>query len=240
MRIPGWLFALGIVLFVGMTGLLAVLAFSVARQVAIDAPWQVGPPSFEQAMQATPSATHVPQLTPTLASTAAPGETTAPTAPPQPTQTLDPSAAIADWPPGKFTVLLLGIDQRKAVEDGGPYYRTDTMMVVSVDSVRKTAGILSIPRALWVNIPGFQSGRINTANSLGDANGYPGGGPALAAETVRQTLGIPVNKYILINFDVFTTLVNTIAPDGTEICVQQAIDDDHYPDAGNGVIHVHF
>src|SRR5262249_44346558 len=92
----------------------------------------------------------------------------------------------------------------------------------------------------WVNIPGYKPGRINTANALGDGNGYPGGGPALAAETVRQTLGIPVNKYILINFDVFTTLVSTIAPDGTQICVQQVIDDDHYPDAGNGVIHVHF
>jgi LCP family protein required for cell wall assembly len=240
MRIPAWLFVVGIVVFVGATGLLAVAAFSVARQVAIDAPliFETGP-SFEEILQAQPSATQIPQMTATLAPTTAPGETAAPTIPSQPTGTLDPSAAIADWPPGKFNILLLGIDQRSALNEDGPF-RTDTMMVVSVDSIRKTAGILSIPRDLWVAIPGFQSGRINTANSLGDANGYPGGGPALAAATVRGTLGIPIEKYILINFDVFTTLVTTIAPNGTEICIPQAIDDDHYPDAGNGTIQVHF
>lgn len=238
MRIPGWLFVVGIVVFVGVTGLLSLAAFSVARQLAIDAPWQP-PPSFEQVLQAQPTATQLPQATATIAPTTAPGETAAPTTPPQPTQTLDPAAGIADWPPGKFNILLLGIDQRSALQETGPF-RTDTMIVVSVDSVRKTAGVLSIPRDLWVNIPGFQPGRINTANSLGDANGYPGGGPALAAATVRQTLGIPIEKYILINFDVFTTLVNTIAPDGTEICVRELIDDPHYPDAGNGTIHVRF
>lgn len=240
MRIPGWLFVIGIVVFVGVTGLLSLLAFSVARQVAIEsAGFFEKPPSFEQVAQTLPTATRLPQITPTLLPTAAPGETAAPTTPPQPTNTLDPSAAIADWPPGKFNILLLGIDQRSALNDAGPF-RTDTMMLMSVDPLKKTAGVLSIPRDLWVSIPGFQQGRINTANYLGDANGYPGGGPALAAETVRQLMGIPVSKYILINFDVFTTLVSTIAPDGTEICINQTIDDDHYPDAGNGTIRIHF
>ncbi|MEO8612771.1 MAG: LCP family protein [Chloroflexota bacterium] len=240
MRIPGWLFVIGIVLFVGITGLLSLLSFSVARQVAIDAQRSgVQAPEPDVAANNPPTPTRIPQVTPTLMPTTAPGETAAPTVAPQPTNTLDPSSAIADWPPGKFNILLLGIDQRSALNEAGPF-RTDTMMLMSVDPLKKTAGILSIPRDLWVSIPGFKQGRINTANSLGDANGYPGGGPALAAESVRQLLGIPVTKYILINFDVFTTLVSTVAPDGTQICINQTIDDDHYPDAGNGTIHVHF
>jgi polyisoprenyl-teichoic acid--peptidoglycan teichoic acid transferase len=238
MRIPGWLFVIGIALFVGVTALLSFVAFSVARQVAIDAPW-IPAASFEDVLQTIPTATQLLPITATIAPTTAPGETPLPTTPPQPTSTRDPAAEIADWPPGKFNILLLGIDQRTALNEAGPFL-TDTMMVVSVDSVRKTAGILSIPRDLWVSIPGFRQGRINTANSLGDSGGYPGGGPALAAATVRQTLGIPVEKYILINFDVFITLVNTVAPDGTEICVREMIDDPDYPDAGLGTIAVHF
>jgi len=240
MRIPGWLFVIGTVLFVGVTALLSLLAFSVARQVAIDSVGVFDKPiSFEQVLQTFPTATRPPLVSAAIAPTTAPGETTLPTSPPQPTSTRDPAAEIADWPPGKFNILLLGIDQRSALNEAGPF-RTDTLMIVSVDSVRKTAGVLSIPRDLWVNIPGFQPGRINTANSLGDANGYPGGGPALAAATVRQTLGIPVEKYILINFDVFISLVDTVAPDGTEICVREVIDDPDYPDAGLGTIPVRF
>src|SRR5690606_37295631 len=83
-------------------------------------------------------------------------------------------------------------------------------------------------------------GRINTANALGDANAYPGGGPALAAETVEANLGIDIDKYVLINFDVFTAVVDLIAPDGVEICIRETIDDPYYPDAGYGFIHVHF
>src|SRR5690349_90189 len=108
MRIPGWLFVIGIVLFVGITGLLSLLSFSVARQVAIDAQG-VGVDALAAPPDASnlPTPTRIPQITPTAIPTAAPGETAAPTIPPQPTNTLDPSAAIADWPPGKFNILLL-------------------------------------------------------------------------------------------------------------------------------------
>jgi len=86
-------------------------------------------------------------------------------------------------------VLLLGIDERH--QETGPF-RTDTMLVLTVDPVAKTAGILSIPRDLWVQIPTMDTeGKINTAHFLGDAYDYPGGGPALAMETVKQELGIP-------------------------------------------------
>ena len=52
---------------------------------------------------------------------------------------------------------LLGIDQRRG-ETGT--FNTDTMIVLSINPVRKTVGMLSIPRDLWVQIPGFQPNRI--------------------------------------------------------------------------------
>jgi LCP family protein required for cell wall assembly len=106
--------------------------------------------------------------------------------------------------------------------------------------VGHTAAILSIPRDLWVDYPGMnQSGRINGANILGDQVAFPGGGgPALAMRTVESMLGVPVNYYVLINFEVFTTLIDVIGP--VEVCPSEPIDDDKYPDGSYGFITIHF
>lgn len=242
MRIPAWLFVIGIVLVVGVTAVFSFGAFAVARQVAIDAGKagiQFAGPDLSAGSVPSPTPPTVLSVS-TAQPTAAQPDTNTIAATLEPTATVDPAADYVWNDPRRFTLLLLGIDQRSGVPNDERYFRTDTMIVVSIDPVRKTAGILSIPRDLWVNIPGFTQGRINTANSLGDANGYPGGGPALAAETVRQVLGITIDKYLLINFDVFTSLVSVIAPDGVEVCIPAAIDDPHYPDAGYGTINVHF
>ncbi|GAB4571653.1 MAG: hypothetical protein Kow0077_08910 [Anaerolineae bacterium] len=137
--------------------------------------------------------------------------------------------------PNRVTILLLGIDQRRGEE--GPF-RTDTMIVLSMDPVRKTAAMLSIPRDLWVSIPGFEPGRINTANSLGDSANFPGGGPALAALTVERNLGLRIDHTVRVNFDLFLTAVDAIAP--VEICVQETIHDEAYPDGSYGIMTVHF
>ncbi len=139
--------------------------------------------------------------------------------------------------PRRFNILLLGIDQRRGEQ--GPF-RTDTIIVVSVDPLRGTVGMLSIPRDLYVPIPGFRQDRINNANVLGEASAYPGGGPALVARTLQENLGINVSRYILINFDFFTTVVDLVAPNGVEVCPSQEIHDEYYPDGSYGFMTVHF
>ena len=235
MRIPGWLFIVGVVILVLGTTLCSVLAFNATYQVATDlGRGGVQVASFSDFLRAQPTPTLTPTPAPTL--TPLPGETAVP-ATPVPEATLDPLASYTWDDPRRVNILLLGIDQRG--DEPGPF-RTDTMIVVSVDPVRKTAGMLSIPRDLWVTIPGFQPQRINQANALGDANAYPGGGPALAARTVTENIGISVEKYILVNFDVFTAVVDLIAPNGVEVCPNEPIDDPDYPDAGYGTIPVYF
>ena len=204
MRIPGWMFILGVVVLVAGTALCSVFTFNFAHKAAVDL-GNSGVRIAELPPTATPAPTNTP-APPTA--TTRPGDTPVPTIP-VPTATVDPLAQYAWQDPRRTNILLLGIDQRKG-ETGT--FNTDTMMIFSVDPVRKTVGMVSIPRDLWVDIPGSQPSRINTANAVGEINAYPGGGPALSAATVTQNLGVKIDKYVLINFDVFTTLIDAIAP----------------------------
>ncbi len=128
----------------------------------------------------------------------------------------------------RVNILLLGIDKRPDEQ----FSRTDTMILVTVDPNLKTAGMLSIPRDLWVAIPGYSEDRINKAYYFGDRDGYPGGGPALAMKTVQYNLGVPIHFYSQIDFDGFRQIVDTL--DGIEVYVPETIDDPSYPDNNYG------
>ncbi|MCC6803619.1 MAG: LCP family protein [Anaerolineae bacterium] len=239
MRLPGWMFILGIVALIAATAVCSVFSFNFARKAAVDlgeSGVAVSGIGFTEFLRAQPTATPSPSPMPPT-DTPRPEDTPVPTSP-APTATVDPLAQYTWQDPRRMNILLLGIDQRKG-ETGT--FNTDTIMVFSVDPVRKSIGMLSIPRDLWVDIPGSQPSRINTAYAVGEINAYPGGGgPALTAATIAQNLGIKIDKYVLINFDVFTTVVDLIAPNGVEVCPAEEIDDPTYPDAGYGIIHVHF
>jgi LCP family protein required for cell wall assembly len=131
---------------------------------------------------------------------------------------------------GRVNILVLGIDQREGMTDPA---RTDTMLLVTLDRQTPTAGLLSINRDLWVKLPGGQrAGKINTAHFLGEVEHVPGGGPALAMETVQAALDIPVQYYIRLNFSAFEQLIDLIG--GIDLEVKATIDDPDYPDAGFG------
>jgi len=128
----------------------------------------------------------------------------------------EPAAGVLAGPtsPGwagesRVTILLLGVDTRESGPDVGPGH-TDTMILMSLDPLGMTVGMLSIPRDLWVNIPGFGSDKIDMAYFEGEAYRLPGGGPALATETVQNFLGIPVNYYVVVDFSAFTTMIDDL------------------------------
>jgi LCP family protein required for cell wall assembly len=130
-------------------------------------------------------------------------------------------------PTDRVTILVLGIDQ-PCVHVEEPY-RSDTMILLTVDPISKSAGMLSIPRDLWVPIPGYSNGaRINTAYRSGEVSEYPGGGPALAVKTVEYNLGIHINYYVTINYDAFIQVVDLIG--GIDLDVPETINDPDYPD----------
>lgn len=120
----------------------------------------------------------------------------------------------------RVTILVLGLDFRDWERGDGPP-RTDSMMLVTLDPVSETAGMLSIPRDLWVEIPAYGHGRINTAYFIGERDRLPGGGPALAVKTVEKFIGVSIQYYIQIDFSAFVRMVDEIG--GVEIDVPQEI-----------------
>ncbi len=115
----------------------------------------------------------------------------------------------------RITCLAMGLDYRDWVEnDGTP--RSDTMMLLTYDPVSGYAGMLSLPRDLWVAIPDHGYGRINTAYSLGEGeqlpgvDGKPGGGAGLAMRTVELFLGIDIQYYAVVDFYGFIDFIDMI------------------------------
>lgn len=136
-------------------------------------------------------------------------------------EVLENEPTLTPWDgSGRVTILLLGLDYRDW-ENSRDYPRSDTMILLTLDPLTQSAGILSIPRDMWVSIPGFKHGKINTAYYLGEAYKLSGGGPALATKTVEQFLGIPINYYAQIDFGAFVRFIDEIY--GVEIDVPQQI-----------------
>lgn len=117
----------------------------------------------------------------------------------------------------RVNILLLGLDTevreesdlRYQAERAGPA-RSDTMILLTFDPQTMTAGMLSIPRDLWVKIPGFDYAKINTAYYNGEAYKLPGGGPELAMQAVEQVIGVEIDYYAQIEFWAFTQLIDDV------------------------------
>jgi LCP family protein required for cell wall assembly len=120
--------------------------------------------------------------------------------------------------PGQpFNLLLVGSDSRAFVSNstqenafgdeadaGGQ--RSDVTIVARFDPAAKTVTMLSIPRDLWVDIPGNDSdiSGMNRINAAYD------GGPDLLIQTIEQDLGIPINHYMAVDFPGLTGMVNAL------------------------------
>lgn len=109
----------------------------------------------------------------------------------------------------RVTILVMGLDYRDWSSGQGPS-RSDSMILLTIDPVSKTAGMLSIPRDLWAVIPGFTPNKINTAYYFGELYKVPGGGPELAMRTVEQTIGVPIDYYAQIDFSAFIRFIDLI------------------------------
>lgn len=114
------------------------------------------------------------------------------------------------WDGGsRINILFVGLRGGDPIQGDCPFC-TDTLILLTVDPTTKTAGMLSIPRDMWVNIPGFGYSRINTAWTLGRGSKLPGGGPALTMKTVSHFIGVPVDYYVQVDFDTFVDIINLL------------------------------
>ena len=116
-------------------------------------------------------------------------------------------AAIYLLAPIRTNVLVIGTDRRPA--DATAAARSDTLILTTVIPLRPYVGMLSIPRDLWVEIPGDGPNRINAAFFLAEARAS-GSGPAATMETVRTNFGVDVDGYLGIEFSQFVRFVDVL------------------------------
>jgi LCP family protein required for cell wall assembly len=121
----------------------------------------------------------------------------------------------------RLSILVMGLDYRDWEDNPGGPSRTDTMILFTIDPATRSAGMLSIPRDLWVSIPGFDPAKINSAYFIGDVQQVPGGGAGLAMKTVSQFLGVPVDYYAVIDFTAFEKFINELG--GIQIDIPEKI-----------------
>lgn len=108
--------------------------------------------------------------------------------------------------PLRTTVLVLGIDRPP---EGTWIGRSDTMILASVPPVLPKISMLSIPRDLWVTVPGNGENRINTAHYFAEL-AVPGTGMQAADEVVETNLGVNVNYVVRIKFDGFVQVIDAM------------------------------
>ncbi len=122
---------------------------------------------------------------------------------------------------GRVNILLAGNSADDTGHQGADL--TDSIMIVSIDTVHHNAFMLSVPRDLWVAVPGEGYHKINYAYVAGQnddfsQSGYPNGGMGELEQIIEQNFGIPINYYALIDYNAFKQAVDAVG--GIDINIQ--------------------
>ncbi len=148
----------------------------------------------------------------------------------------DPGTAAAWGGRTELYILVLGVDRRA---DGGDQ-NADVIILAHLDLIEKRIAAVSIPRDLLVEIPGVGPNKINTSYNYGvetDADSAVAG-VALVRDTVEEVFGIPIDGYVLVDFNGFEDAVDAVG--GVEVDVPYEIFDPMYPTEDYGTEEVYF
>lgn len=140
----------------------------------------------------------------------------------------DQGTALRGESSGRVNVLILGVGDEG--HDGATL--SDTMIIGSLDTKDKNVAMFSIPRDLYVQIPKHGYSKINAAHAYGEQEKYPGGGMALARETVEKTFDITIHYTVRIDFSGLEKAVDALG--GITVDVENAFCDYNYPTERRG------
>jgi LCP family protein required for cell wall assembly len=118
---------------------------------------------------------------------------------------------ILSQPPGQMNILLLGADARP----GNKRFRTDTIILLTINPQVGTVNLTSFPRDLYINLPGQGMNRINTAYFYGKI--------PLVMKTFQHNFGVRPDHYVVVNFSSFKRIIDSL--DGLEVNVGQKLQD---------------
>lgn len=139
-------------------------------------------------------------------------------------------------PAGAVNILVIGVDARPDEEI--EYARTDSILWLGVQPNQLRVSLLSIPRDLYIDMPGYGSQRVNTIHRTAGLENF-GSGPQVLKDSVGLSFGVQPDRYVRLGFDAFVALVDAVG--GVEVNVPRAIVDNAYPAPdGTGTITVRF
>lgn len=107
-------------------------------------------------------------------------------------------------------ILLIGLDDDK----GSGVSRSDTMMLLSIDTVNKKLKLTSFLRDLWVEIPSYKSAKLNAS--------FSHGGAPLTVSTIESNFKIDIDNYVLVNFDMFRQIIDSLGGITVDITEKEA------------------
>lgn len=137
-------------------------------------------------------------------------------------------------PPEPLDIVILGVDAR---EGEGWVTRTDSIMLLNITPGKLDVSLLSIPRDVFIRVPGYGELRVNTINREAElAN--PGSGPALIEASFQESFGVDVDHYVRLDFDAFVELIDAVG--GVTIDVPKRIVDYEFPTHDGGIMQIEF
>ena len=178
------------------------------------------PPTVQPLPQATPIATLQPTVVPPPP----------PTLIPTPIPTPRPAWSGAS----SFNFVAVGVDRR----EDGEIPRTDTLIIGNLDLVKHRLSLVSIPRDLIVEIPGYGKDRINSAYVYGEQYKERDGGIGLLRRTLESNFAIPIQHFGMLDFRCFRTAVDAVG--GVFVNVPKPLVDSRYPTEDYGYRTVRF
>ena len=131
---------------------------------------------------------------------------------------LDPARPVWDGV-SRLNVLLMGVDRRPNQLSDGPRGNSDTLLVVSIDPATQSSAMISIPRDVYLNIPGIGQEKINAA--------YREVGPELSVRVVSDLISQPIHRWASIEISAFAKSIDAVG--GVLVDVERPIRDDEYP-----------
>ena len=202
---------------VGLTGLM-IVSISYAAHPYVDAAR-----TFSAITGVSAGTKSLPTLTP------APSPTVDRRAHARPSPTPIPTAAPIKSPKNRVNFLILASDTDSKLgptdttltnSSVGVWTNTQVMIFVSFDPVHKQAYVISIPRDLWVAIPGFGNNKIDTASGTSDIAG--------AINTVESNFGVTIDHYAWVGLNGFIKIIDSIG--GIDVNVIHPMVENDFPD----------
>lgn len=138
------------------------------------------------------------------------------------------------FPPPPLDIIVLGVDARG---NEGWVARTDSILLVGVRPSQFRVSLLSIPRDLFIDVPGYGLQRINTINALAESK-LTGSGPQLVKDSIQMSFGVTVDRYIRLDFQAFEALIDAVG--GIDIYVEKVIEDYAFPTDDGGTTNIRF